>query len=229
VNQVRDYFSYEHFYVIYCRFWEIDKDHDFLLEKDDLLKFDGHSYSRKAIDRIFSEVPRKFTSTCPGKMGYDDFCMFLLCDEDKKTDQSLGYFFSLVDLDGDGYLSISELQFFYAEQEQRLECLNHEVVSFPDVLCQIADVLGKPGPKGYSLQDFTAKRNQSGVFFSILLSLNKFLSFEQRDPFAQKQEQLNNPDYTDWDRFCADEYVRLAMEEDEEAATEEASNFVDAS
>jgi serine/threonine-protein phosphatase 2A regulatory subunit B'' len=25
INQVTDFFSYEHFYVIYCKFWELDK------------------------------------------------------------------------------------------------------------------------------------------------------------------------------------------------------------
>jgi serine/threonine-protein phosphatase 2A regulatory subunit B'' len=30
INKIRDYFSYEHFYVLYCRFWELDgKEHDF--------------------------------------------------------------------------------------------------------------------------------------------------------------------------------------------------------
>ncbi|CAJ1423615.1 unnamed protein product [Effrenium voratum] len=41
MKMIRDYFSYEHFYVIYCTFWELDSDHDFLLDKDDLLKYDG--------------------------------------------------------------------------------------------------------------------------------------------------------------------------------------------
>jgi hypothetical protein len=36
---VLDYFSYEHFYVLYCKFWELDADHDFLLDRDDLVKF----------------------------------------------------------------------------------------------------------------------------------------------------------------------------------------------
>ena len=27
----RDAFCYEHFYVIYCKFWELDEDHDLLL------------------------------------------------------------------------------------------------------------------------------------------------------------------------------------------------------
>ena len=29
INKIRLYFSYEHFYVLYCRFWELDSDHDF--------------------------------------------------------------------------------------------------------------------------------------------------------------------------------------------------------
>jgi hypothetical protein len=27
INQILDYFSYEHFYVCYCKFWELDSDH----------------------------------------------------------------------------------------------------------------------------------------------------------------------------------------------------------
>jgi ABC-type transport system substrate-binding protein len=36
INQVNEYFSYEHFYVLYCKFWELDTDHDYLLSRQDL-------------------------------------------------------------------------------------------------------------------------------------------------------------------------------------------------
>lgn len=36
INQITEYFSYEHFYVIYCKFWELDKDHDLIIDKHDL-------------------------------------------------------------------------------------------------------------------------------------------------------------------------------------------------
>lgn len=73
INKIRDYFSYEHFYVLYCRFWELDTDHDFIIDKEDFARYEAHSLSRKAIDRIFEEVPRKFKCGFPGKMGYNDF------------------------------------------------------------------------------------------------------------------------------------------------------------
>jgi serine/threonine-protein phosphatase 2A regulatory subunit B'' len=50
---VREYFSYEHFYVLYCRFWELDTDHDFMIDKEDFSRYEGHALSRKAVDRIF--------------------------------------------------------------------------------------------------------------------------------------------------------------------------------
>merc|ERR1719253_1149672 len=68
----------------------------------------------------------------------------------------------------------------------------------------------------FRLADFKRKRKFAGTFFSIFSSLNKFLTFEHRDPFQAKQEQLDNPNQSDWDRWCADEYLRLAMEEGEE-------------
>lgn len=53
INKIREYFSYEHFYVLYCRFWELDTDHDFLIDKEDFSRYEGHALSRKAVDRIF--------------------------------------------------------------------------------------------------------------------------------------------------------------------------------
>lgn len=36
VNQLTEFFSYEHFYVIYCKFWELDTDHDLYVDQRDL-------------------------------------------------------------------------------------------------------------------------------------------------------------------------------------------------
>ena len=40
--QVTDFFSYEHFYVIYCKFWELDKDHDLFIDREDLARHNDH-------------------------------------------------------------------------------------------------------------------------------------------------------------------------------------------
>ncbi len=56
VVQILKFFSYEHFYVIYCKFWELDQDHDFLLDKNDLAHYSNCALSYVIVDRIFEEV-----------------------------------------------------------------------------------------------------------------------------------------------------------------------------
>lgn len=54
--QILKYFSYEHFYVIYCKFWELDQDHDFLIDRDDLAHYSQGALSLQIIDRVFEQV-----------------------------------------------------------------------------------------------------------------------------------------------------------------------------
>lgn len=42
INKFTDFFSYEHFYVIYCKFWELDTDHDLLIDAQDLIRHSDH-------------------------------------------------------------------------------------------------------------------------------------------------------------------------------------------
>jgi serine/threonine-protein phosphatase 2A regulatory subunit B'' len=46
-----------------------------------------------------------------------------------------------MDLDGDGYLSMYELEYFYEEQVQRLEAMGMEAMPFNDCLCQVRNCL----------------------------------------------------------------------------------------
>jgi serine/threonine-protein phosphatase 2A regulatory subunit B'' len=214
INKIRDYFSYEHFYVLYCRFWEIDTDHDFIIDKEDFSRYEGHTLSRKANDRIFEQAARRFSCQLPGKMAYEDFIWFMISEEDKTSSRSLEYWFKLVDLDSNGIITSHEMEYFYEEQLRRLEYLNQEAVPFKDILCQMSDMLHPEVEFQFTLEHFLMKKSISGVFFNALLNLNKFIAYEQRDPFSIKKEINENPDFSEWDRFALMEYVRLAMEEE---------------
>lgn len=87
--QILDYFSYEHFYVCYCNFWELDTDHDFLLDKEDLIKLGNYSLTYRVVDRIFAGAPRPVSSGVPDKLGYLDFIWLLLSEEDKNSDTAI--------------------------------------------------------------------------------------------------------------------------------------------
>ncbi|KAL2555654.1 putative serine/threonine protein phosphatase 2A regulatory subunit B''gamma [Forsythia ovata] len=199
INKVLRYFSYEHFYVIYC----------------------------KIVDRIFSQIPRKFTSKVEGKMGYEDFVYFILSEEDKSSEPSLEYWFKCIDLDGNGIITRNEMQFFYEEQLHRMECMAQEPVLFEDILCQIVDMISPEDESYFTLRDLKGSK-LSGSVFNILFNLNKFMAFETRDPFLIRQER-ENPTLTEWDRFAHREYIRLSMEEDAEDASNGSADVWDES
>ncbi|KAL7172618.1 hypothetical protein ACSBR2_032159 [Camellia fascicularis] len=212
INKVLRYFSYEHFYVIYCKFWELDTDHDFLIDKENLIRYGNHALTYRIVDRIFSQVPRKFTSNIEGKMGYEDFVYFMLAEEDKSSQTSLEYWFKCIDLDGNGVVTANEMQFFYEEQLHRMECMAQEPILFEDILCQIVDMI-QPEKEGFvTLRDLKGCK-LAGNVLNILFNLNKFMAFETRDPYLIRQER-EAPTLTEWDRFAHREYVRLSMEED---------------
>lgn len=64
--------------------------------------------------------------------------------------RSIEYWFRLMDLDGDGALSMFELEHFYEEQSRRLDCMGIEALPFQDCLCQMLDLVKpqSPGPPG---------------------------------------------------------------------------------
>ncbi|KAL6552604.1 hypothetical protein OROHE_007968 [Orobanche hederae] len=227
INKVLRYFSYEHFYVIYCKFWELDTDHDFLIDKENLIRYGNHALTYRIVDRIFSQVPRKFTCKIEGKMGYEDFVYFILSEEDKSSGPSLEYWFKCIDLDGNGIITRNEMQFFYEEQLHRMECMAQEPVLFEDILCQIVDMINPEDESYFVLRDLKGS-NLSGSVFNILFNLNKFMAFETRDPFLIRQER-ENPNLTEWDRFAHREYIRLSMEEDAEDASNGSADVWDES
>ena len=147
INQIMAYFSYEHFYVIYCKFWELDRDHDLYIDQNDLARHNDHALSLRMIERIFSGcVTRggaKNRNMGPNgpRITYTDFVWFLLSEEDKSNPTAVEYWFRCMDLDGDGVLSLYELEYFYEEQQQRMESIGIETLPFEDCICQVGGVL----------------------------------------------------------------------------------------
>ncbi|XP_060624041.2 serine/threonine-protein phosphatase 2A regulatory subunit B'' subunit alpha isoform X2 [Anolis sagrei] len=214
INQITDYFSYEHFYVIYCKFWELDTDHDLYISQKDLARYNDQALSSRIIERIFSgAVLRGLQVQKENQMSYADFVWLLISEEDKRSPTSIEYWFRCMDLDGDGMLSMYELEYFYEEQCERMESMGIEPLPFHDLLCQILDLV-KPDFEGrVTLRDLKRCR-MAHVFYNTFFNLEKYLDNEQRDPFAvQKDVENDGPEPSDWDRYAAEEYEILVAEE----------------
>ncbi|KAL0102986.1 hypothetical protein PUN28_018352 [Cardiocondyla obscurior] len=221
INQVTAYFSYEHFYVIYCKFWELDRDHDLFIDKVDLTRHNDHALSTRMIERIFSGAVTRGgrtknnnnTQQPEDKMSYTEFVWFLLSEEDKNHPTAIEYWFRCMDLDGDGYLSMYELEYFYEEQLRRMEAIGLETLPFEDCLCQMLDMIHPVIPGKISLNDLK-KCKMTSIFFDTFFNLEKYLDHEQRDPFASTRDHdADGHELSDWDRFAAEEYELLVAEE----------------
>lgn len=214
INQITDYFSYEHFYVIYCKFWELDTDHDLYIDPKDLGRYNNHASSNRIIERLFSgAVTRGNAVQREGRMSYAEFVWFLISEEDKKNPTSIEYWFRCMDVDGDGVLSMFELEYFYEEQCERMERMGIEPLPFQDLLCQMLDLVKPENPGKITLSDLKRCR-MAHIFFDTFFNLEKYLDHEQRDPFAvQKDIDSEGPEPSDWDKYASEEYEILVAEE----------------
>lgn len=107
-----------------------------------IIILDFLALSSRIIERIFSGCvtrgKNRNTQDAHGpKMSYTDFVYFLLSEEDKNHATSIEYWFRCMDIDGDGVLSMYELEYFYEEQQHRMEQLGIETLPFEDCLCQV--------------------------------------------------------------------------------------------
>ncbi|XP_043104888.1 serine/threonine-protein phosphatase 2A regulatory subunit B'' subunit beta isoform X5 [Puntigrus tetrazona] len=214
INQLTEFFSYEHFYVIYCKFWELDTDHDLYIDQRDLLRHNDQAISHRMIERLFSgAVTRDRKIRKEARLSYSDFVWFLISEEDKKTETSIEYWFRCMDLDGDGVLSMYELQYFYQEQSQKLEAMAIEPLPFEDCLCQMLDMVKPEIPGKITLRDLK-RCKLSHIFFDTFFNVEKYLDHEQRDPLlAARDAETMGQEISDWERYAAEEYDNLVAEE----------------
>jgi Ca2+-binding EF-hand superfamily protein len=214
VNKIYDYFSYEHFYVIYCKFWELDTDHDNLLDITDLIRYEDYALSSRAVRRVVDGYARPLRSKIPNKLCYEDFVVFLISDIDKDSRVSLDYWFKAIDLDGDGLISYYELEHFVVEQRQRMQSISQEEVLIPDMICQLMDIV-HPANSTHITKTDIANSKSCSLFFNMLLNLNRHMLHEQRDPMRIKRIHDTAEVFSSWDRYVICNYMALAEVEAE--------------
>lgn len=135
-------------------------------------------------------------------MGFGDFVWFILCVQDKTTVQSIEYWFKIMDLDGNGIITGYELEYFYEQQSQRLAYMESNLdFNFQNIVCQMVDIFKPQNNIQFTLDDFLKRKHECSIFINMLTDLNKLISFEQRDAYEERNVKVQNPDWTDWDRF----------------------------
>jgi len=222
INLARDFFSYNHFYVIWCIFWELDEDEDSILQKDDVMRYGSYGLSSRVVDRLWHL--RRHTDS--EGMKYADFVFFLLAEEDKQSLSALQYWFHVLDVNCDGVLDTQEMWYFYEELQSRLEAMGEEVVPFDEIVNEFNDMVAPARPSRITLSEL--KRCGLGYnVVSALTNVRKYIAWEGLSCEKAAGRASNLRDSTDWDLFADREYRRLVDAEEDEDDGEERGDSSD--
>ena len=87
----------------------------------------------------------------------------------------------MLDKDGDGVLSLYELEYFYEEVLDKLDEMNIESLSVENTICQVLDMINPRESGKITLKDL--KTNQlTPIFLNTFINIEKYLEFEQKEP-----------------------------------------------
>ncbi|KAI8994510.1 hypothetical protein BDB01DRAFT_736224 [Pilobolus umbonatus] len=204
LNNTRDCFSYRHFYVIYCKFWTLDEDHDLILSRSDLLRYNGCALSNKLTDQLMvhGRIPA-FTRNDPQcipffknnpALTYLDFIWLLLSDIDKSTPVAIEYWFKCIDSDGDGIITTCDLHELWQERLDRsyrtLDSYFDDSIIFDDIICQINDLVQPSVPGQFRLSDLKRNGLIAERFLDTFMSLEKFFLHDAHQGLIRMTHQL---------------------------------------
>ena len=215
VNKIRQYFSYEHFYVIYSTFYQnstYEYKDELYIPKEVFCTY-AYNLGMRTVNRIFDEIPRKFISEEKYMMSYEDFIYYMISEEDKTSPTSIKYWFKVIDLNNEGIITKKEMEYFYEEQIEKLKNNKKEVMEFKDVLKKIINLIPPEKENKWNLQNFLDNPENSSIVFNMLLNMNK-INNKGKDPFIINKIE-NGKDYTDWDLFAYKEFKRKMNEDNE--------------
>ncbi|KAJ3285382.1 Serine/threonine-protein phosphatase 2A regulatory subunit B'' subunit alpha [Borealophlyctis nickersoniae] len=222
INSTRDVFSYKHFYVIYCKFWELDADHDMIIDRRALGRYDRGALTPRVIDRVIQGYGKPSSIPSPGLMSYKDFIWFILSAEDKQTAQAIEYWFRCLDVDGDGVISLHEMREFWEEQYQRMvEFRMSDPWRFDDFVCSLLDLIKPAEDSKVTLSDLK-RCGCAPLFFDMIFDIRKYDVHVRRiDPMFREMDDVWVADHVTgekiklagWDKFAERAYEELAVEE----------------
>ena len=216
VNKIRQYFSYEHFYVIYTTFYQnstYEYKDELYIPKEVFCTY-AYNLGMRTVNRIFDEIPRKFISEEKYMMSYEDFIYYMISEEDKTSPTSIKYWFKVIDLNNEGIITKKEMEYFYEEQIEKLKNNKKEVMEFKDVLKKIINLIPPEKENKWNLQNFLDNPENASIVFNMLLNMNK-INNKGKDSFIINEIE-DGKDYTDWDLFAYKEFKRKMNEDNED-------------
>lgn len=151
------------------------------------------------------------TSAFSDCMGFEDFVWFLISFHDRLNPQSIKYWAKVMDLDGDGFISLWEMERFYRVIHQKRDILQLETFEFGCIVCLIKDMFDSQAT-AFTVQDLLDYPEAGGMLTAIFTDHFRFSEFVDRKTFVLPKEIAFN----NWVKFIEYEYSDLTRGKEEE-------------
>lgn len=159
---------------VYEKYLKLDADRNGLLQKSELAKY-SWGFTNIFIDRVFEEY-----QTFEGEMDYKIFLDFVLALENKKTPQSIQYFWKILDVYGKGAIDTFIINMFFRPIVQKLESKERMGFNVEDVKDEIFDMAKPAQPYAITLQDLL-NCGVGDIIISMLIDAKEFYNYDQRE------------------------------------------------
>ncbi|KAG2233373.1 hypothetical protein INT48_000376 [Thamnidium elegans] len=193
---IHNVFSYKQFYVLYCKLWALDTDHDLALTETDLNNYNMGTLTGLTIERImengrimaFTDTPRVIISDHDSAqdhpapyLTYFDFIWFFLSEVDKNVD-------------GDEVLSAYELSKFWQDQDTKQNFFGNPqvdgTIQFEDIIRQMNDLIQPRIPGQFSLKDLKKNGYLAERFFDTFINYDRFQVHEAHQEGSVREQKM---------------------------------------
>lgn len=123
-----EHFSYDQFYVFYVKFVHLDMNNDNALSREEFNEFEDGRFPRRVVERIFE------VNVSDHDMSFWGWVVFMLADIDKTTAMSMEFWFPVLNISNDGYLSVEDLRDLYKDNLIHLIAGAVCLITFTNVL-----------------------------------------------------------------------------------------------
>lgn len=176
--QEANWFSAPSALRVYGQYLNLDRDHNGMLNKEELQGYGTGTLTPVFLERVFQEC-----LTYDGEMDYKTYLDFVLALENRHEPQSLHYLFRILDINNQSYLDTFCLNYFFRAIQEQMSVHGQEPVNFEDVKDEIFDMVKPQDPTKITLQDLL-NCGQGDTMVSILIDLNGFWTYENREAMA---------------------------------------------
>ncbi|XP_050529948.1 serine/threonine-protein phosphatase 2A regulatory subunit B'' subunit gamma-like [Daktulosphaira vitifoliae] len=183
----KNWFSVPSALRIYSMYLELDKDHNGLLNREELASYKLGSFTSAFLDRVF-----QVAFTFDGQMDYKGYLNFVLATENRNEPQALRYLFKFLDIKDQGYLDSFTINYFSRAVADRLPPTDGDgdqstcAVSLEDIKDEIFDMIKPEQPDRITLKDIV-RSGMGQTLVNILVDVNGFWSYEFRETIASNQ------------------------------------------